>query len=48
MKRIPSTFAYPVIYPNGAVIYCETEEEANMYRKNIEDLYKWLEEQTND
>ena len=27
MKRLPTTFNYPVIYPNGVIIYCETEEK---------------------
>lgn len=27
MIRNPTTFAYPVVYPNGVIVYCETEEE---------------------
>ena len=42
-SRIPETFAYPVVYPNGAVVYCDTEEEANTLRQTIIDMYKSLE-----
>jgi hypothetical protein len=26
-SRNPKTFDYPVVYPNGAILYCDTEEE---------------------
>lgn len=34
-SRIPETFAYPVIYPNGVVIYCDTQEEQEQLRMSL-------------
>lgn len=39
-SRIPTTFAYPVVYPSGAIVYCSSEEEQQqlMYQlKLLED-----------
>ena len=42
MKRIPTTFAYPVVYPNGAIVWCETEEEQKALKQQIEELKEYL------
>lgn len=43
MERIPTTFKYPVVYPNGVVVYCKNEKEQQELMRQI---YKyWNEEE---
>lgn len=38
-SRRPETFAYPVVFPNGVIIYCDTQEEQEQLRMSL-NIYK--------
>ena len=42
-QRIPETFSFPIVYPNGTIIYCDTKEEQDIYQRQIDELMEWLE-----
>lgn len=46
MMRIPKTFSYPVVYPNGVVIYCDNEKEQQRLREQIKEWFNFDEENT--
>ena len=40
MQRIVDDFRFPVVYPNGAVVYCSSQEEQEKMQAEIKE---WLE-----